>query len=49
MGNAEKQYGKEELGISIIHPTENEDEIMEYLRAGKQNAKTIAWKMGGHI
>jgi len=47
----EKQRGKTELGVSIIHPTSrnNEDEIMNYLRRGKQNINTINWKMGGTV
>ena len=47
----EKAYGKEKLGISIIHPTKKiyEEKIIGYLRDGKQNIETIAWKMGGNI
>lgn len=46
-----KKEGKENLGISIAHPTEKEyeDEIVKLLNNGEHNIQTIAWKMGGSV
>lgn len=44
----EKKDGKNQLGVTILHPTskKTEDMIMGKLSSGKQSIETIAWKMG---
>lgn len=51
INNEDKKYGREKLGLSINHPTSRntEEEIIGFLKSGKQSIETIAWKTGGKI